>query len=67
MNRQMQPRAKATTKKYSVCEAPKVSEEELLSALVTAIKEKYNSLTFGLPGAVAAEGRLKNMNLLKKN
>ena len=29
MNRQMQPRAKVTTKKYSVCEAPKVSEEEL--------------------------------------
>ena len=62
MNRQMQPRKKATTKKYTICEAPQVAEEELLEHSLHVIKAKYSLSISGLPG-VAGAGRLsKNMS-----
>ena len=46
MNRQMQPRKKATTKKYTICEAPQVAEEELLDALIARHKGKVQFIDF---------------------
>ena len=46
MNRQMQPRKKATTKKYTIYEAPQVAEEELLDALIARHKGKVQSVSY---------------------
>ena len=66
MNRQMQPRAKATTKKYSVCEAPKVSEEELLSALVDRHKGKVQFIDFWATWCGGCRRTIKEYEPIKK-
>ena len=66
MNRQMQPRAKVTTKKYSVCEAPKVSEEELLSALVDRHKGKVQFIDFWATWCGGCRRTIKEYEPIKK-
>lgn len=46
MNQQMQPRQKAATKKFTVCEAPQVAEKELLAALISRHKGKVQFIDF---------------------
>ena len=66
MNRQMQPRAKVTTKKYSVCEASKVSEEELLSALVDRHKGKVQFIDFWATWCGGCRRTIKEYEPIKK-
>ena len=67
MNRQMQPRKKATTKKYIICEAPQVAEEELLDALIARHKGKVQFIDFWATWCGGCRQIIKEYEPLKKD
>lgn len=67
MNRQMQPRKKATTKKYTICEAPQVAEEELLDALIARHKGKVQFIDFWATWCGGCRQIIKEYEPLKKD
>jgi hypothetical protein len=67
MNRQMQPRKKATTKKYTICEASQVAEEELLDALIARHKGKVQFIDFWATWCGGCRQIIKEYEPLKKD
>lgn len=66
MNQQMLPRQKGTTKKVTVCEAPQVPEEELLTALIARHKGKVQFIDFWATWCGGCRQIIKEYEPLKK-
>lgn len=66
MNRQMQPRKKITTEKSTVCEAPEVPDEELLTALIARNKGKVQFIDFWATWCGGCRKIIKEYEPLKK-
>lgn len=66
MNQQMQPRSKRTTKKFTVCDAPKVPEEELLTALINRHKGKVQFIDFWATWCGGCRQVIKEYEPIKK-
>lgn len=66
MNLQMQPRSKRITKKFTVCDAPKVPEEELLTALINRHKGKVQFIDFWATWCGGCRQTIKEYEPIKK-
>lgn len=66
MNQQMQPRSKRITKKFTVCDAPKVPEEELLTALIARHKGKVQFIDFWATWCGGCRQTIKEYEPIKK-
>lgn len=66
MNQQMQPRSKRITKKFTVCDAPKVPEEELLTALINRHKGKVQFIDFWATWCGGCRQTIKEYEPIKK-
>ena len=66
MNRQMQPRQKTITKKFTICEAPQVPEKELLTALIARHKGKVQFIDFWATWCGGCRQIIKEYEPLKK-
>ena len=66
MNRQMQPRQKTITKKFTICEAPQVPEKELLPALIARHKGKVQFIDFWATWCGGCRQIIKEYEPLKK-
>lgn len=66
MNLQMQPRSKRITKKFTVCDAPKVPEEELLTALIARHKGKVQFIDFWATWCGGCRQTIKEYEPIKK-
>lgn len=66
MNRQMQPRQKTITKKFTICEAPQVPEKELLTALIAHHKGKVQFIDFWATWCGGCRQIIKEYEPLKK-
>lgn len=67
MNQQMQPRSKRITKKFTVCDAPKVPEEELLTALINRHKGKVQFIDFWATWCGGCRQTIKEYEPIKKD
>lgn len=66
MNNQMQPRSKRIAKKFTVCDAPKVPEEELLTALIARHKGKVQFIDFWATWCGGCRQTIKEYEPIKK-
>ena len=66
MNRQMQPRQKTITKKFTICEVPQVPEKELLTALIAHHKGKVQFIDFWATWCGGCRQIIKEYEPLKK-
>ncbi|MCM1722535.1 thioredoxin domain-containing protein [Bacteroides ovatus] len=66
MNRQMQPRQKTITKKFTICEAPQVPEKELLTTLIARHKGKVQFIDFWATWCGGCRQIIKEYEPLKK-
>lgn len=66
MNQQMQPRQKAVTKQFTVCETPKVPEKDLLTALIARHKGKVQFIDFWATWCGGCRQIIKEYEPLKK-
>ncbi|MCS2303456.1 thioredoxin domain-containing protein [Bacteroides ovatus] len=66
MNRQMQPRQKTITKKFTICEVPQVPEKELLTALIARHKGKVQFIDFWATWCGGCRQIIKEYEPLKK-
>lgn len=66
MNQQMQPRQKAATKQFTVCETPKVPEKDLLTALIARHKGKVQFIDFWATWCGGCRQIIKEYEPLKK-
>lgn len=66
MNQQMQPRSKRIAKKFTVCDAPKVPEEELLTALIARHKGKVQFIDFWATWCGGCRQTIKEYEPIKK-
>lgn len=66
MNLQMQPRQKATTKKFTVCETPNAPEKKLLNAIIDRHKGKVQFIDFWATWCGGCRQIIKEYEPLKK-
>ena len=66
MNLQVQPRQKATTKKFTVCETPNTTEKKLLNAIIDRHKGKVQFIDFWATWCGGCRQIIKEYEPLKK-